>query len=221
MSGCPGIPADAAAFYAELADHNTREWWAANKERYETGVRGSILQLTDALAEEFGEAKVFRPHRDVRFSADKTPYKDRRGAIAQVAGGMGFYVQLGKEGLTTGGGYHHRASDQVARYRAAVDDDTTGPELHRLIDTLQDKGFQIGGDRLKSRPKGFAEDHPRVELLRHKSLMAWRDHGTPAWMSTPEVVDRVRDDWRDIRPLGEWLGAQVGPTEQEQRRLRR
>jgi len=158
MSGLTGIPADAAAFYAELADHNTREWWAANKGRYEKGVRGPILQLTDALAEEFGEAKVFRPHRDVRFSADKAPYKDRQGAIAQVADGMGFYVQLGREGLATGGGYHHHASDQVARYRLAVDDDTTGRELHRLMDTLRRRAFRSVATGSRPAPRAL----PRI-----------------------------------------------------------
>ncbi|MDQ6716105.1 MAG: DUF2461 domain-containing protein [Actinomycetota bacterium] len=221
MSGFSGIPADAVAFYAELAEHNTREWWAANKDRYENSVRMPLVELTEALAEEFGPAKVFRPHRDVRFSPDKTPYKDRQGAIAELADGMGFYVQIGPEGLTTGGGYHHHASDQLSRYRAAVDDEVSGGELEQVVDGLRDGGFQIGGDQLKTRPKGVPDGHPRLELLRHKSLVAWRDHGVPSWLSRPTALEKVRADWQAIRPLGEWLTSHVGPTQEPERRFRR
>ena len=121
MSPSAGIPADAVAFYAELEANNTKDWWTANKERYEQSVREPFAALTDALADEFGEARIFRPYRDVRFSADKTPYKTEQGAIASAPGGAGYYVRLGSDGLVTGGGYMHGMPDQVARYRAALD----------------------------------------------------------------------------------------------------
>jgi uncharacterized protein (TIGR02453 family) len=200
------------AFYAELEANNTREWWAANKERYERSVREPFSAMTDALADEFGEARVFRPYRDVRFTTDKTPYKTEQGAIATSPEGTGYYVRLGADGLTTGGGYMHAMPDQVARHRAAVDADAIGDQLTDIVNTLRRKGFQIGGETLTTRPKGVAADHPRLELLRHKSLIAWRDRGTPAWMSTGSVVRYVRDDWRAIRPMVEWVGEHVGPT---------
>ncbi len=134
---------------------------------------------------------------------------------------MGFYLQIGPEGLTTGGGYHHHASDQLARYRAAVDEESSGSQLEQLVDALRVTGFQIGGDQLKTRPKGVGEDHPRLELLRHKSLVAWRDHGMPPWLSRPAVLEKVRADWRAIRPLGEWLASHVGPTQEQGLRFRR
>lgn len=212
MSAFKGIPPDAVAFYAELEQHNTREWWALNKDRYEESVREPVLALTDALAEEFGEAKVFRPHRDVRFSRDKSPLKTEQGAVVQDVEGMGFYLQVSARGLMAGGGSMHHAADQVTRMRAAVDDDDTGEELAELVDTVHRQHFQTGGEVLKTRPRGVSEDHPRLELMRHKSLIAWREHGTPAWMSTAAVVGRVRDDWRAIRPLQAWFTANVGPS---------
>ncbi|MEP6796541.1 MAG: DUF2461 domain-containing protein [Lapillicoccus sp.] len=212
-----GIPTDAVAFYAELAGHNTREWWAANKDRYDASVREPFLELTDALADEFGEARVFRPHRDVRFTTDKTPYKDRQGAIVQLADGVGFYLQVGPDGLTLGGGSMHNAPDQLARLRAAVDDGASGGELVAIVKTLRRKGFQVGGEVMKTRPRGVAADHPRLELMRHKSIIVWRDHGTPPWMSTPAVVAKVRADWRAVRPLGAWLTDHVGSSTLEQR----
>jgi uncharacterized protein (TIGR02453 family) len=208
-----GIPTDAVAFYAELeANNNNRAWWAANKERYERSVREPFSAMTDALADEFGEARVFRPYRDVRFSGDKSPYKTEQGAIASSPEGTGYYVRVGSDGLTTGGGYMHAMPDQVARYRAAVDADATGDQLTDIVDALRRKGFQIGGETLATRPKGVAADHPRIELMRHKSLIAWRDHGTPAWMSTGSVVRHVRDDWRAIRPMVDWIREHVGAT---------
>ena len=212
MSPSAGIPADAVAFYAELEADNTKNWWTANKERYDRSVREPVEALTEALAEEFGEARIFRPYRDVRFSVDKTPYKTEQGAIASAPGGAGYYLRIGSDGLVTGGGYMHGMPDQVTRYRAALDADTSGEDLVDIVDTLRRKGFQIGGEILATRPKGVAADHPRLELLRHKSLIAWRDRGTPAWLSTGSVVRYVRDDWRAIRPVVEWIGEYVGET---------
>jgi uncharacterized protein (TIGR02453 family) len=221
MSRPAGIPADAVAFYAELEANNNREWWAANKERYERSVREPFEALTDALVDEFGEVRVFRPYRDVRFTTDKSPYKTEQGAIASPHG-TGYYVRVGADGLTTGGGYLHAMPDQVARYRAAVHADETGEELLTIVDALRRKGFQIGGEMLATRPRGVAADHPRLELLRHKSVIAWRDRGTPAWLSTGSAVHHVRDDWRAIRPLVDWIRQHVGsssrPTQADRRR---
>ena len=213
MTGFSGIPADAVAFYAELEADNSREWFAANKERYERSVREPVVALTDALADEFGEVKVFRPYVDVRFRADKTPIKSEQGAVVQDAEGMGYYLQVSADGLMCGGGAVHQAPDQLARMRAAVDDDRTGSELAEIVDRLRRKGFEIGGDKLATRPRGFPENHPRIELLRHKSVIAWRQHGTPEWLGTPAALRKVRDDWRAIRPLAEWFSTHVGPSE--------
>jgi len=145
VSPSAGIPADAIAFYAELEANNTKDWWTANKERYEQSVREPFAALTDALADEFGEARIFRPYRDVRFSADKTPYKTEQGAVASAPGGAGYYVRVGSDGLVTGGGYMHGMPDQVARYRAALDADHSDEALPAIVDGLRRKGFQIGG----------------------------------------------------------------------------
>ena len=213
-----GIPVDAVRFYAELAEDNSREFWTANKQRYDESVRLPFEALLESLAAEFGEPKVFRPYRDVRFSRDKRPYKEHQGGFIQTADGMGWYVQVSADGLMTGGGFHSHAPDQVARYRSAVDAPSSGEELTRIVGALEDAKFELGGERLKTKPRGYDDDHPRLELLRHKSLTAGREHGIPAWLSTARVVSRVRDDWRAMRPLIEWLGEHVGPAEEPARR---
>ncbi|WP_345204725.1 DUF2461 domain-containing protein [Fodinibacter luteus] len=212
--GFDGIPADALDFYDDLAVENSRAWWLAHKDRYTASVRRPLEALLDALEDEFGPAHVFRPNRDVRFSADKSPYKDHQGALATTVPGMGFYVQVAAEGLMTGGGFYPTGSDQLPRLRAAIDAPVSGQALQRITDGLAADGFELGGDRVATRPRGVAADHPRLELMRFKNLVAARRHGAPAWLSTPEAVEHVRADWRAVRPLVEWLTEHVGATAQ-------
>src|SRR5437899_6690601 len=94
--------------------------------------------LLAELAPEFGEGKIFRPYRDVRFSADKTPYKTHMGAT--LAGGG--YVELSAEGLAAGRGFWHMASDQLGRFRAAIADDATGKALVDMLDVLGKQGIE-------------------------------------------------------------------------------
>ncbi len=213
-----GIPADAVAFFDELGRENTKAWWQANTDRWQASVREPMEALLDALEDEFGPAHLFRPYRDVRFSADKSPYKDHQGALVTAVEGMGWYVQVGADGLMTGGGYYPAGRDQLARYRAAVDAPASGAELEGLVEDLRTAGFEPRGGQVATRPRGVPKDHPRLELMRYTNLTAAREHGEPAWMATPEVVERVAEDWRATRPLVEWLTEHVGASEEPGRR---
>ncbi len=212
-----GIPADAVAFFDELGRDNSKAWWQANKARWQASVREPMERLLDALEDEFGPAHVFRPYRDVRFSADKSPYKDHQGALATTVTGMGWYVQVSADGLMTGGGYYPSGRDQLPRLRAAVDASGPGTALQRIVDDLEKAGFEPRGAQVATRPRGVPKDHPRLELMRYTSIVVVREHGEPAWMATPEVVERVADDWRTVRPFVEWLTDHVGPSEEPRR----
>lgn len=212
MTPCAGIPVDALDFYDELRAENTRTWWQANRKRYADSVRGPLEALLDALEAEFGPATLYRANRDVRFSADKSPYKDHQGALAATVPGMGFYVQVDADGLMTGGGFYPTGPDQLPRLRAAIDTPRSGQQLQRIVDELAAAGFALGGDRVATRPRGVPADHPRLELMRFKHLIASCEHGAPPWLSTPEVVEHVRADWRTVRPLVDWLSEHVGAT---------
>jgi uncharacterized protein (TIGR02453 family) len=207
-----GIPADAVAFYAELEADNTRDWWTANKERYERSVREPFIDLTDALADEFGEARIFRPYRDVRFSADKTPYKSHCGATAGP-----YYLQVGADGLMAAGGYYQMASDQVARFRTAVDDERRGGDLEKRLAAVRADGITVGGEQLKTRPRGVDPEHPRLELLRHKGLYGWRRWPPDDTLHEAGTLARVAGTWRSLQPLIEWLADHVGPSDQPRR----
>ncbi|KOS57047.1 MULTISPECIES: DUF2461 domain-containing protein [Rhodococcus] len=202
-----GFPVAALDFYEDLEADNSKPFWAAHKAVYDDCVRGPMLALLAELEPEFGAGKAFRPHRDVRFSADKSPYKTHQGGFVQTGPGVGFYVQIDAAGLRVAGGFYRGSSAQVAAFRAAVDDTRRGPRLEPLVRRLHRAGYEIGGERLKTRPRGVAEDHPRLDLLRHKSLTAARTHPSPEWIDTPRTLDEVRTAWRDVRPLVEWLTA--------------
>ena len=102
-----GFGKGAIAFYDDLAANNTREWWLANKARYEDEVRRPMEELLQDVADEFGEAKLFRPNRDTRFSKDKTPYKTNIAAVIyRRRRRLGVRVTAA-EGLHVGGGCYH------------------------------------------------------------------------------------------------------------------
>lgn len=207
-----GISDAALEFYAGLEADNSKQYWTDHKAVWEAEVRDPVRALVGALEDEFGPAKVFRPHRDVRFSRDKSPYKNHQGAFVGVTSGIGYYLQVDQEGLLAGGGWRAHEPAQVTRFRAAVDDDRLGPELVRLVAGLRDDGFTVEGDELTRAPRGYAADHPRLDLLRCRSLMVFRRYGAPDWLATPAALDEVRACWRAVRPLADWAGAHVaGP----------
>jgi uncharacterized protein (TIGR02453 family) len=207
-----GFSDRAIEFYDGLEADNSKAYWTEHKAAYESEVRDPMRALLDALEPEFGAGKLFRPYRDVRFSADKSPYKTRQGAVAGPSVGVGYYVQIGPDGLLVGGGFRSHSTAQTDRYRRAVADEQAGEQLRSIVAELTATGFEIAGEQLKTRPRGYDADHPRIDLLRHKSLMAIRSFGAPGWLSTARALDEVRGGWRALMPLSEWVDANVGPA---------
>lgn len=204
-----GWPAEAIEFYEGLEADNTRAYWTDHKQEYEELVKGPMLALLADLEADFGAGKIFRPYRDVRFSGDKSPYKTAIGATLERGG----YVQFSARGLAAGCGYYVMMPDQLEQYRRAVDDDKAGAELERLAAALRKAGTTVTArESLKTAPKGYAKDHPRIELLRHKGLIAWKEWPVAAWMGTAKAKTRVVDFFVAARPLIAWLDTNVGPS---------
>lgn len=207
-----GIPAAAFDFYARLEGDNTRAFWLSNKPVYEQAVRAPVIALGLELAE-YGPFHVFRPHNDLRFAKNKPPYKTAQGSFGESEGGAGHYVQVSAEGLLVGAGYYAMAKDQLERFRTAVDADATGGEIEAIAVAAASAGYTIGAiDELKTAPRGYPKDHPRVELLRRKGLMASRRLPVARWMHTLAAPDRIRAIWSELAPLCDWLDAHVGPS---------
>ena len=207
MTTFAGFPEAALDFYDDLEMDNTKAFWEDHKQVWTESVKAPMAALTTALAEEFGDAKVFRPYRDVRFSKDKTPYKTHQGAFVAVGPSTGFYVQVGAAGVRTGAGFYDAAPARLAAFRESIVDDRYGPELERIVAELVGAGWELGGDRLKTSPRGYNSDHPRIELLRHRSMTLGRDHGFVPYVHSAELLDHVRADWRAATPFVEWVSS--------------
>lgn len=205
-----GFPVAALDFYDDLEADNTRSFWTANKAVWEESVRDPMMALTTALADEFGPAKVFRPYRDVRYAKDKTPYKDHQGAFVAAGSSVGWYVEIGSPGVRVGAGYYGVTGEELAAIRAAIADEVTGAELERLLRALESRGWARSGDRVKTAPRGWAAGHPRIDLLRHRSLAMGRSYGFEELIHTPALLSEVRRDWRAARPFVEWVVRAAG-----------
>jgi len=204
-----GFPVAALDFYDDLELDNTKSFWATHKPVWESAVRDPMVALTAALAPEFGPAKVFRPYRDVRYAANRsgprTLYKEHQGAFVAAAPGTGWYVEVAAPGVRVAAGFYDVSSDRLAVIREAIGDDRTGDELARILDGLDRRGWTRGGDRVKTTPRGWPADHPRIDLLRHRRLTVGRSYGFEPVIHTPGLLEQVRRDWRAARPLVEWL----------------
>lgn len=206
--GFAGFGEAVVDFYDGLEADNSKAYWSDHRELYETHVKAPMLALLAELEPEFGPAKMFRPYRDVRFSHDKTPYKTHCGAIVGP-----YYVQVGSDGLWVAGGYYRMAGDQVARFRSATAEDRRGEDLVRRIAAVTAAGMAIDGETLKTRPRGFAADHPRLDLLRHKGIYGARGWEPDDALHEAGTRDRVITAWRSLQPLVEWLSDHVGPSD--------
>lgn len=210
MAEFTGFPVEALNFYDDLEMDNTKSFWAAHKAVYETAVQGPMTALLQSLEPEFGPGKVFRPYRDVRFAKDKTPYKDHQGGFVAAGPTTGWYVEVGAPGVRVGAGFYDAGSERLASIRSAIADQRTGSKLVRILAVLRDEGWTVGGETLKTSPRGYAVDHPRIELLRHKAMTVGRSYGFDEMIHTPQLLARVRTDWEAARPFVQWLRIHSG-----------
>ncbi|WP_258348028.1 DUF2461 domain-containing protein [Saccharopolyspora gregorii] len=218
-----GFGDGAVEFYEGLAADNSKAYWSDHLAVYREQVRAPMEALLAELEPEFaaevdsggatGKGKVFRPHREVRFSKDKSPYKTHCGAVVEAGrGGGAYYAEISADGLLVAGGCFHAEPDQLARYRAAVDEPLHGKALEEILAALG-KRWELGGDVLATRPRGVAADHPRLELLRHRSLHVARRWAPDDVLHERGCLTRVRTAWRELRELNRWCADHVGPSD--------
>ncbi len=201
-----GWPAEAAEFFRGLAADNSKKYWTAYRRVFDESVHAPMAELLGELEDEFGPGRIARPYRDVRFGKDKSVYKTAIYATFEAGG----YVRFSAEGLTAALGYYMMDPDQLDRYRRAVDDEARGTALAGIVARLKAAQIQVDGvQHLKSAPPGFPKDHPRLDLLRCKGLIAWQDWPVASWLATKAAKSRVVDFLHTAAPLQKWLVAEV------------
>jgi uncharacterized protein (TIGR02453 family) len=196
-----GWTGDFQGFFLGLQMDNSKAYFEAHRRKYELDVKAPMQALLADLEPEFGAAKLSRPNRDIRFAADKSPYKTNIYADARGGG----YVALDAKGLVVAGGRYMVEPPQLARYRAAVAADKSGKELQVIVASLLKKGYEIGGQELKRVPPPHPQDHPRGDLLRHKRLIYFRRWDIEPWIATTQAREKVAKAWRDGAELNAWL----------------
>jgi uncharacterized protein (TIGR02453 family) len=201
--GFDGWKGDFVGFFKGLELDNSKRYFEAHRKQYELEVRGPMEELVGALEPVLGPGKIFRINRDVRFSADKSPYKTN---VAAVVGSL--YIHLDANMFYTATGAHHPDSGWLTRYREAVAG-PAGAKLAREVERLLAAGVSVGGNELKTAPRGYPADHPRIELLRWREVGAGRQFPLEPWIATPAVRDRVLETWETMRPLADWLRTNV------------
>ena len=202
-------PPEAIDFLTDLEANNDRDWFRANRDRYDASLLEPTRRLADRL-KGFGEPHLFRPWTNTRFRPGP-PLKEHI-AMTLGAGPAVYYVQLSLDGLLVGAGLHHPARDQLDRFRAAVDDGRRGAALERAIDRASAAGLDVPEPELKRAPKGYAPDHPRIERLRMKRLTLFHRHRLGRWLHTAKCDERIRTQFEAAKPFVTWINQRVGPS---------
>ena len=186
-----------------------RDWFKANRERYDRDLVAPARELAAHVAH-LGEPHMFRPYNDTRFHM-RPPIKEQIGLAIGYGGAGGYYVELSLDGLLVAAGLHAPASDQLGRYRAAIDDGRRAAAFERALSTAAAAGLEPPPPELKRAPRGYPIDHPRVERLRMKEITVYRRHALEPWIHKPEAQERIRGELESALPLVAGLAKHVGP----------
>jgi uncharacterized protein (TIGR02453 family) len=211
VSAFRGFPPEAIEFLRELEENNDRDWFKANRARYDEYLVAPTTALGADLTE-LGRPRMFRPWNDTRFRPGP-PIKEHVGLAIGYEGAGGFYVEISLDGLLIAAGLHNPAPDQVDRLRRAVDNGRTAATLTRAIGRARDAGLELNEPDLVRAPRGYPADHPRLDLLRRRRLTVARRHELGSWLHKPRAAARIRTELEATVPLVRWLREHVGATQ--------
>ena len=216
MAAFNGFGRRAIDWFKELEADNSKAYFEATRETFETDVKAPMTALLEETAATVGgEVKLFRPYRDIRFAKDKSPYKKNFYGVVHSRPGSaaGYYAAISVKGLAAGTGYYEMAADQIERFRQAVDDEETGSELETILAELEEAGHRVWGEAVKSAPRGWPKDHPRIHLIRHKQIVVSRLMPPSDGLCGRAAIEHCFAMWRAAGPFTDWLDANVGPSE--------
>lgn len=217
-----GFSDETVRFFEDLKVNNTKEWFNTNRERYDNGVIAPAREFVVAMGEKLHsispdivaipktDKSIFRIHRDTRFSPNKSPYKTHQGIFFWEGGGKklensGFYFHIEPPNLMLGVGLHVFPKQYLAPYREAVADETLGGNIREILAAIESKNYTYGGSHYKRVPRGYNDDHPGAELLKHNGLYSSFTTEFPEEFYSEGLVDYCFNIFKDMAPLHQWL----------------
>ncbi len=218
-----GFPRESVAFYADLRENNSKNWFDAHKDSFEKFVMAPArdfvfhmgIRLQDISPQITADPRVnksiFRPYRDTRFSKDKTPYKTHLGIFfweghLPKMESAGYYFHLEPPHLMLAAGIHCFSKRLLEPYRNAVVDPEHGAALSEAIRKVErNKGYAVGGQHYKKTPRGYDPQHNNAELLLYNGLYAATTVPIPDEFFKPDVLDFCFSRFKKMTPLHQWL----------------
>jgi len=223
MSGFGGFSSELPVFLAELRDNNRKEWFDANRKRYEAlylepakefvaAIGPGLQAMSPAIAAEPRvNGAIMRVNRDIRFSKDKTPYKTTldmhflEGAT-RLKSNPAFLFRLSPDAFNIGAGAHGFTKAQLQSWRDALVDAAAGPAFADAVTAAAKAGYgNAGGGHYKTVPKGYPADHPNVDYLRFNMFYLTKAMTPPDALFGPGAVDYCLGEYRAVRPVHAWL----------------
>ena len=214
-----GFPKETFSFLSDLSSNNRKVWFDAHKDWFRRVVEQPVQEFVSVMCTRLThafrdikhlDAKIFRIHRDIRFSKDKTPYKTYIGIrfnedASKNCAAPFFYVQLEAERLLFATGQKEFEGEALDRYRMAVMDAESGRSLDTLVNKMRRGGADLQGEQLHKVPRGYPADHARADLLRFKGLYIENCMPVTKQVYGPEFVGICLDQFLKGKPLYDWL----------------
>ena len=209
-----GFGEEAVEFWERLDADNSSSFWKAHRPVYDRAIAEPLAALALDLTTEFGEIRRFRPQRDTRFSADKRPYQTFCSMAAPAAPAIGamLYFQFGVDALLVAGGCWQPGTATLTAFRRAVDNPDTAASSDDAVAQLRGSGFTFDGNPLKTAPRGWPRDHPRIDLLRLRNLALQKTFTPQPWLCTAQCREEVAQWWRTLTMWNTWLARHLLPT---------
>ena len=218
-----GFPKQSVDFLAKLKTNNEKQWFDDNREVYDNFVMEPAREFVAAMGEKLQKIapkivadprinqSIFKIHRDVRFSPDKTPFKTHLGIFfwegsRKKMENSGFYFHIEPPVLLLGAGIYIFPKSHIDEYRNSVVHPKHGPALTAAIKEVTGNGeLALDGKHYKKTPRGFDPAHENAEYLLYDGLSVYLSDPIPHDIFSPGIVDYCFDKFRKMLPLHQWL----------------
>jgi uncharacterized protein (TIGR02453 family) len=222
MSESNNFPLNAAKFLSKLKRNNNKDWFESHREEFNQQVlfpaqefvivMGELLRTIapDITAIPKTDKSIFRLHRDVRFSKDKSPYKTNLGILfwegeRKKMECSGFYFHIEPGYCFFGAGIYMFTNDLLKKYRNIIYNPDKAKELDSILKKLKKKGYGFGGKTYKKVPKGFDPEYPFSDYLLYNGFYTYADNIDPKTLQKENPVKFTFKKFNEMLPIHQWL----------------